>query len=224
MRAGKDGAFRLEGTGETLKLRAPGYARREIATAELRSPTGEIALTPFMAKALYLSSYGLASKQIREAAKEAIKLKKMNALVIDIKGDRGYIPFKVDIPLAEEVGAQKTILFKDIKALVASLKEQGLYLIARIVVFKDDPLAAARPQWAVKVKGGGVFKDREKLRWVDPFHKEVWDYNIAIAKLGAELGFDEVQFDYVRFPDNARWWSSKPAEYRTAAPRPSPVS
>ena len=164
-----------------------------------------------MVKALYLSSYGLASKQIREAAKEAIKLNNMNALVIDVKGDRGFIPFKVDIPLAEEVGAQKTILFKDINAVVASLKEQGLYLIARIVVFKDDPLAAARPQWAVRSKGGGVFRDRERLRWVDPFHQETWDYNIAIAKASAEAGFDEVQFDYVRFPDNRKVGFAKPA-------------
>ena len=211
VRADKDGVFHLEGAGETLKLRAPGYARRELATSELGAPPAEIALTPFMVKALYLSSYGLASKKIREAAKEAIKLNNMNALVIDVKGDRGFIPFKVDIPLAEEVGAQKTILFKDMKAVVASLKEQGLYLIARIVVFKDDPLAAARPQWAVKTKGGGVFRDREKLRWIDPFHQEAWDYNIAIAKAAAEVGFDEVQFDYVRFPDNRKVGFAKPA-------------
>jgi hypothetical protein len=211
VRADQDGAFHLEGAGETLKLRAPGYERRELATSELGAPPVDIALTPFMVKALYLSSYGLASKKIREAAKEAIKLNKMNALVIDVKGDRGFIPFKVDIPLAEEVGAQKTILFKDIKGVVASLKEQGLYLIARIVVFKDDPLAAARPQWAVKSKGGGVFRDREKLRWVDPFHQEAWDYNIAIAKAAAEAGFDEVQFDYVRFPDNRKVGFAKPA-------------
>jgi hypothetical protein len=102
-------------------------------------------------------------------------------------------------------------LFKDIKAVVASLKEQGLYLIARIVVFKDDPLAAARPQWAVKSKGGGVFRDRERLRWVDPFYQETWDYNIAIAKASAEAGFDEVQFDYVRFPDNRKVGFAKPA-------------
>jgi len=92
VRAGKDGAFHLEGAGETLKLRFPGYARREIATSELGTPPADIALTPFMVKALYLSSYGLASKKIREAAKEAIKLNNMNALVIDVKGDRGFIP------------------------------------------------------------------------------------------------------------------------------------
>jgi uncharacterized low-complexity protein len=210
VRADQDGVFHLSGAGETIKLRAPGYARRELATSELGAPPADIALTPFMVKALYLSSYGLASKKIREAAKEAIKLNDMNALVIDVKGDRGFIPFKVDIPLAEEVGAQKTILFKDMKAVVDSLKEQGLYLIARIVVFKDDPLAAAKPQWAVKTTGGGVFRDREKLRWIDPFRQEAWDYNIAIAKASAAMGFDEIQFDYVRFPDNRKVGFSKP--------------
>ncbi len=211
VRTDKDGQFRLEGAGDVLKLRASGYARREIATTELGAPPVEIALTPFKVKALYLTSYGLATKTIREAALEAIKLNDLNALVIDVKGDRGFIPFKVDIPLAEEAGVQKTILFKDMKAVVAGLKDKGLYLIARIVVFKDDPLAAAKPQWTVKTKGGGVFRDREKLRWIDPFREEAWAYNIAIAKAAAEVGFDEVQFDYVRFPDNRSVGFSKPA-------------
>jgi hypothetical protein len=210
VRTDKDGAFHMDGTGEKIRLRAPGYARQDVAVSELKSPNAEIALAPFKVKALYLTVYGTASKKIREAALEAIRLNNMNALVIDVKGDSGFIPFKVDIPLAEEVGAQKTILIKDMPALVASLKEKGLYLIARIVVFKDDPLAAARPQWAVK-RGGAVFRDRERLRWVDPFNKEVWDYNIAIAKAAAALGFDEVQFDYVRCPDKKGVVFSQPS-------------
>jgi hypothetical protein len=120
----------------------------------------------------------------------------------------------VELPLAQEIGAQKVILTKDMPALVASLKEQGLYLIARIVVFKDDILVAARPQWAVR-KGGGIYRDREKLRWVDPFRQEVWDYNIAIAKIAAELGFDEIQFDYVRCPDTKGIVFSQPSNQET---------
>ncbi|MFH1595520.1 MAG: putative glycoside hydrolase [Pseudomonadota bacterium] len=211
VRADQDGAFHLEGTGETLKLRAPGYARRDFAISELGNPHPEMALTPFQVKGLYLTVYGIASSKLRGAALEAIRENHLNALVIDVKGDRGFIPFKVDLPQADEIGAQKLILVKDMKALLASLKEQGLYLIARIVVFKDDPLAAAKPQWAVKNQGGGVFRDRENLRWVDPFRREVWEYNIAIAKAAAEAGFDEIQFDYVRFPDNRGVGFSQPA-------------
>ncbi len=219
VRTDKEGAFRLEGTGETLKLRAPGYARRDFATSELHNPAAEIPLTPLQVKGLYLTVYGAASKKLREAAIETLKANNMNALVIDVKGDRGFIPFKVDLPLATEVGAQKVILIKDMPALIKSLKEQGLYLIARIVVFKDDPLAAAKPQWAVRTKGGGVFKDRERLRWVDPFKREVWDYNIAIAKIAAQMGFDEIQFDYVRCPDKRGVAFSQPSnqENRTQA-------
>jgi hypothetical protein len=210
VRTDPEGAFRLEGNGEKLLVRAAGYARRNLALSELGNPHAEIALDPFKVKALYLTPYGAVTK-LKAAALEAVKLNNLNALVIDVKGDRGFIPFKVDLPLADEAGAQNTLLIKDIQGLVRSLKEQNLYLIARIVVFKDDPLAAAKPQWAVKTKGGGVFRDREKLRWVDPFRKEVWDYNIAIAKIAAEVGFDEIQFDYVRFPDNRGVAFSQPA-------------
>lgn len=211
VRTDMEGKFRIEGSGEKLRLRAVGYQRRDFATGDLKEPLTEIPLTPIRVKGLYLTVYGAASSKIRGAALEAVARNKMNALVIDVKGDRGFIPFKVDLPLAEEIGANKPILIKDMKALMTSLKEKGLYLIARIVVFKDDPLAAAKPQWAVKNKGGAPFKDREKLRWVDPFRREVWDYNIAIAKIAAEMGFDEVQFDYVRFPDNRGTGFSQPA-------------
>ena len=124
----------------------------------------------------------------------------------------------MDIPLAEEVrahfGAERTILIKDMKALVAGLKEKGLYLIARIVVFKDDPLAAARPQWAVKVQGGGVFRDRERLRWVDPFQQGGLGLQHRHRQGSrAELGFDEIQFDYVRCPDKERG-GFQPTEYQ----------
>ena len=91
---GKDGTFRIESSGETLKLRAPGYARREIATAELKEPNAEIPLTPFQPRALYLTVYGAWSSKIRAAALETIEKNRMNALVIDIKGDRGLHPLQ----------------------------------------------------------------------------------------------------------------------------------
>jgi hypothetical protein len=201
-RTGKDGTFQLEGAGESVKVKAAGYKRREITAASLANPQTEIPLESLKVTGLYLTVYGIAVPRIRDAAIAAVEKNNMNALVIDVKGDRGFIPFKVDLPLAEEVGAQKTILIKDIKATLAPLKEKNLYLIARIVVFKDNLLATAKPEFAVKTKGGGIFKDRERMRWADPMRREVWDYNIAIARIAAEAGFDEIQFDYVRFPDN----------------------
>ncbi len=210
VRTDKDGIFHLEGSGEALKVKAAGYKRQEITAPTPGDQPAEITLEPFNVKALYLTVYGTAVPRIRDAAVAAIEKNNMNALVIDVKGDGGFIPFKVDLPLAEEIGAQKTIIIKDMKATVAALKEKNLYLIARIVVFKDNVLGKAKPELAVRTKGGGIFHDRERLRWVEPLKREVWDYNIAIAKIAAELGFDEIQFDYVRFPDNRGVAFSKP--------------
>ncbi len=197
--ARSNGTFHLNGTGDTIKVHTPGYQRQEVASASLVDHS-DIPMTPFKVKALYLTGYGLADHGIRNKVLQAVDDNNFNALVIDMKGDRGFIPFKVNIPLADQIGAQKTILIKDAPALMAALKQKHLYLIARIVVFKDDLLAQAKPEWAVK-KDGAIFHDRENLRWIDPFQQQAWDYNIAIAKAAAEMGFDEVQFDYVRFPD-----------------------
>jgi hypothetical protein len=202
VRTDKEGAFSIEGAGDKLRLRAVGYERKDVPLSELSGPNAELTLKPLKVKALYLSTYGAASPKIRNAALEVLERNNMNALVIDVKGDRGFIPFKVDIPLAEQVGAQKTILNKDYPGFIKKLKERNIYLIARVVTFKDNLLATAHPEWAVKTSGGGIFRDRERLRWADAFHKETWDYNIAIAKAAAEVGYDEIQFDYVRLPDN----------------------
>jgi hypothetical protein len=202
VRTDKEGAFSIEGAGDKLRLRAVGYERKDVPISEVSGPNAELTLRPQKVKALYLSTYGAASPKIRNAALEVLERNNMNALVIDVKGDRGFIPFKVDIPLAEQVGAQKTILNKDYPGFIKKLKDRNIYLIARVVTFKDNLLTTARPDLAVKTQGGGIFRDRERLRWADAFHKEVWDYNIAVAKAAAEVGYDEIQFDYVRLPDN----------------------
>jgi hypothetical protein len=121
--------------------------------------------------------------------------------VIDVKGDRGLVPYRSAVPLAAQVGAQNVITIKDPAALLAGFRQKGIYTIARIVVFKDDPLARSRPHLAVKDSAGRVWRDREHLAWTDPFRPDVWDYNVALAIEAARHGFDEIQFDYVRFPD-----------------------
>jgi hypothetical protein len=190
------GIFSLKTKGDRLTARAHGYMRAEAASSSL-----EIKLVPFRPKALYLSFFGIGDRTLRQAALKLIEETEINALVIDVKGDRGLIPYKSSVPLASEVGAQRIITIKDVNDLMKSLKERGIYTIARIVVFKDDPLALGRHDLAVKTPGGEIWHDREELAWVDPFQEEVWDYNIDIAVEAAQHGFDEIQFDYVRFPD-----------------------
>jgi len=206
------GMFRINGKTNTIKVRACGYLRTEKAVkpplvelpdvlASLFSTSVEIPLMPFTPRALYLSFYGIGHRALRDKALKLIDETEINAVVIDVKGDKGMIPFKSSVPLAAEVGAQKIITVKDIRGLLKSFKEKGIYCIGRIVAFKDNPLARAKPDLAVNTNNDTLWYDRENLAWVDPNQKEVWDYNIDIAIEAARLGFDEIQFDYVRFPD-----------------------
>lgn len=197
----ENGIFTVNAALSKVGVRAPGYGRTEQIVIPLNGVPQEIKLIPFTPKALYLSFFGIGDRSLRESAIKLIQQTELNTLAIDVKGDRGMIPYKSSIPLAAEVGAQRTITVKEMAPLMRSLKAKGIYTIARIVVFKDNLLAQARPDWAVKTPGGEIWRDRENLAWVDPFNKQVWDHNINIAVEAAQYGFDEIQFDYVRFPD-----------------------
>jgi hypothetical protein len=196
-----NGLFQLSGKGERIGIRAYGYRRVWLDVRRLHDAASEIALVPFTPKALYLSFFGIGNAALRQAALHLLETTELNALVIDVKGDRGLIAYQSAIPLARAVGAQTTITVPDLRGLLRALQDKGIYTIARIVVYKDHPLALARPDLAVKTPQGGIWRDREHLAWSDPFNKEVWDYNIAVAVEVAQQGFDEIQFDYVRFPD-----------------------
>jgi hypothetical protein len=201
VRTNHDGKFQISGDGDAIGLRAYGYKRESISVGELKNHSGPIVLAPMTPKALYLSFYGIGSAKLREAALGLIDKTELNAVVVDVKGDRGMIAFKTSLPLAAQAHANELTTMRDAKALLDQLHRDNIYAIARIVVFKDDPLATARADLAVKRAGGAIFRDREHLAWTDPFNAEVWDYNISIAVEAARLGFDEIQFDYVRFPD-----------------------
>ena len=201
MKTDSNGAVEINGPVNTVGFKAWGYQRKSVALHDLAGDSIQVALTPFQPKALYLSFYGIGSTKLREAGIDLIGKTELNAVVIDVKGDRGMVAFKSSVPLAEQAGAQRTITMRDARAVIERLHNQHIYAIARIVVFKDDPLATARPEFAVKRANGAIFRDREQLAWTDPFNQQVWEYNIAIAVEAARLGFDEIQFDYVRFPD-----------------------
>lgn len=213
------GRFLIDTDSGTIGLRAPGYRRQEMAVGDPADPPPPARLTRFAPKALYLSFYGAGSATIRDAALKLIGETELNAVVIDVKGDRGMIPYRSAVPLASEVGAQRVITVHDLPGLLRMFHDKGIYTIARIVVFKDDPLASAHPELAVKQQDGSVFRDREGLRWVDPTRHEVWDYDIAVAAEAAQAGFDEIQFDYVRFPDSRKIHFPEPYNQatRTAA-------
>lgn len=199
--ADKMGAFELDRMGETVHIRAAGYRRATIPAAKIGAE-GELRLDPFAPRALYLSFYGVGNTGLRDAALALVRETELNAVVVDLKSDRGWVAYPTAMPLAEEIGARRMTTIRDLSGFVRSLHGENVYAIARIVVFKDDPLATARPDLAVRRDDGTIFRDRENLAWVDPFHREAWDYNIGLAIEAAAAGFDEIQFDYLRFPDD----------------------
>lgn len=128
----------------------------------------------------------------------------INSLVIDVKDDDGLMTYKSNLPIVEQVEADKNPRIKDIKALMELLKEYDIYPIARIVTFKDKNFASHRTDHAIQLKSGGTWRDNKGVAWVNPYDEFVWNYNIAIAKEAVLNGFKEIQFDYIRFPDNAK--------------------
>jgi len=195
----EEGCFQIVETAGPVGVRAIGY--RQVSVSVPGGAMPDIALTPFHPKALYLSFFGIGARALREPALALAARTGLNALVIDVKGDRGFIPYRTSVSLAVRAGANRIITVEDIHGLVQDLHARGLYLIARIVVFKDSPLAELRPDLAVKAQSGRIWRDREGLAWTDPSKKEAWDYNIDIAVEAARNGFNEIQFDYMRFPD-----------------------
>jgi hypothetical protein len=202
-RLGNKGTFGITGNPGQILVRAPGYRQASISGAEFVRAGGVVRLTPFTPRALYLTVYGIASKKLLDGALSIIGAGGPNALVVDLKGDRGIVPYPSAVALTASAGARKVTTIPDLPALVRRLHAANVYLIARIVVFKDDPLATAQPDYAIKRGKGQLFRDREGLAWTDPFKAEVRRYNIDLAVEAARAGVDEIQFDYLRFPDSS---------------------
>ncbi len=195
------GRFQLQAATGVLFARAPGYRAESFVVTELPASDTKLSLPPFVPRAVYLSVYGIGSAKLRQAALALVQEGTVNTLVIDIKGDGGIVPYPSAVPLVQQDGARRITTIPDLAALVQTLHQKGIYVIARIVTFKDEPLATYQPDLAVHLADGTLFRDRENLPWTDPFQPEVQAYNIAIAVEAARAGFDEVQFDYLRFPD-----------------------
>jgi hypothetical protein len=155
---------------------------------------------PFAAKGVYVTFRTAGNSRMDEIT-GLIKRTELNAVVIDLKDYTGRIPFDADNEIINKVGSEK-IFIKDIKSLIKNLHKEGIYVIARIAVFEDNYLARERTDLALKRVGGGLWEDNNGLTWLDPASQEVWDYNLEIAKEAIRVDFDEINFDYIRFPSD----------------------
>jgi len=158
---------------------------------------------PREVKGLYITGHTTATQKYGNLI-DLLNKTELNSLVIDVKEDSGYVTYKSNVSQVKDVASDRKTFIKDIDALLYEADENNIYTIARIVTFKDPFYAGARTDIAMQKKTGGVWRDKKGVAWVDPYNKEVWEYNVAIAKEAAEKGFKEIQFDYVRFPENGK--------------------
>jgi hypothetical protein len=157
-------------------------------------------------RGLYVSRWAALGRRMNELI-DVAKRTEVNALVIDVKDDRGYVLYRSSVPLAHRIGADTVTPMpaKRVRALLDTMHANGIYPIARIVVAKDPTLASAKREWAVKRKSDGKpWLDKKGNPWLDPHQQGVWSYAADLAEEAVKLGFSQVQFDYVRFPDDPR--------------------
>jgi hypothetical protein len=122
----------------------------------------------------------------------------MNTLQLDVKDENGEVGFQRGVGLAKEIGA--ALRYYDPRTAAQAAEAKGVYLIGRVVVFEDPRLSVAKPGMAIRRSDGSVWTNNAGLGWTNPYDKRVWKYNVDIAAAAVQAGFDEIMFDYVRFP------------------------
>jgi hypothetical protein len=207
--ADKEGKFTVLNppSDGSLKVRAPGYKIQTFSTADAAKG---LKLVPFTFRGIYVpglfTTRELYDKQMPDYWKMA-EQGLINAIIVDIKWDaNGKLFFDSQIPLAKELNlyydpAKKNLT--DFKRLLADAKKVNLYVVARYVVYRDPAIATAKPDWAIKSKKTGKsWLDTSNLPWPNQFNDAIGDYNFELAKEVSKMGFDEIQFDYIRFPSD----------------------
>ncbi len=157
--------------------------------------------TPDQVKAIYMSSWVAGNDKLRENLVNIIDTTELNTVVIDIKDYTGRISFLPKDPDLQKIGSAEERI-KDIKEFIGLLHDRGIYVIGRISSFQDSFLVHTHPEYAVKTKAGVVWKDFKGVSWLDAGAKPVWDYLIKIGDEAYSVGFDELNFDYIRFPSD----------------------
>jgi hypothetical protein len=164
--------------------------------------------TPDTLRGLYVNRWAALGRKLNDLIGVA-KRTEVNALVIDVKDDRGFVLYRSSVPLAREIGADTAdghwMSGAKLRAVLDTMAAHKIYPIARIVVAKDPLLAQKKLDLAIKRKSDlKPWLDKNGRPWLDPHQHEVWQYAVDLAREAHELGFSEVQFDYVRFPDEKR--------------------
>jgi hypothetical protein len=159
--------------------------------------------TPNAVKAVYLSSWAAGNEKFRTHLFDLLDNTEINSVIIDVKDYSGRISFVMNDPMIKATGASENRIV-DIVDFINQLHEKGAYVIGRISSFQDSYLVNVHPEWAVKTKTGDVWKDYKGVKWLDPGAPPVWDYLVAIGNEAYSVGFDELNFDYIRYPSDGK--------------------
>lgn len=170
----------------------------QVPEESLGNDMAKLLIPPVKLKGIYVTGPAAGSERMEQLI-DLVSSTELNTMVIDVKNDEGNLTYKMEVPASANLEAGIRYV-KDMPALVERLHQQGIYVIARIVCFKDPVLAAARPELALRLPDGKAVMDANGLAWVNPYKEEVWDYLCTLAECASRDGFDEIQFDYVRFP------------------------
>ena len=156
---------------------------------------------PENVQAVYATGWVMGTPELRSKMISSLKEYGYNSIVIDIKDEAGHLTYNSSVQTAIDIKASQKMV-SDISTVLNELHENNLYVIGRIVTFKDPTYAGKVSDIAYKKADGTIWQDSAGNKWPNPYNKASWDYPIALAKEAAELGFDEIQFDYIRFPSS----------------------
>ena len=194
-----NGSFSMQTDANVTHIKAYGY-RPFTLTHESNSTT--LFLEPIRVKALYLTFWGASNNS--GTSKRIYKLLEQtdaNAIVVDVKNEYGSTSFWTGFEQANSYGAHENRTNRNIEKFMRRLKEKNIYTIARIVTFKDELQASNNPEYAIKKDDNvTIWRNHDKMAWVDPFDPRSHEYAISVAEEAAKVGFDEINFDYIRFP------------------------
>lgn len=158
--------------------------------------------TPEPVKAIYMTSWVASDSKLRNGLVKIIDDTELNSLVIDIKDYSGRLVFSVNDEKLKSFGSEE-VRVRDMREFIESLHKKNIYVIGRVAVFQDAYFVKHRPDLAVRnLSGTEVWKDRKGISWIDVGSREYWDYIIQVAKESYAVGFDEINFDYIRFPSD----------------------
>ncbi|MDO8454413.1 MAG: putative glycoside hydrolase [Sulfurimonas sp.] len=198
VKSDENGSFTIQSNEKIFHIKAYGYRPYEI---EKDLKTTQFKIEPINVKALYLTFWGanINSKTLKKLL-QIIDEKELNAIVVDVKNEYGSTSYKTGFEQANSYGAWSNRTIKNMDEFMALMKQKNIYTIARIVTFKDELQAINNPSYAVADKDGKIWRDGDGMAWVDPFDKRAHKYALSIAEDAAKVGFDEINFDYIRFP------------------------